>query len=150
MSSSKEIIKTVEDLGREKGISREILSDALYEAIVAATVKRIGKYLDESLNINLLYDKLKESIKNNTVYHINELFDKYNAYDTDIDTNKLVLYRYDVSACISHSILLDKAVYNGSKKFCIIYDKYSADKLIKYKNLITNIDGLFYGELNGI
>ncbi len=40
MSSSKEIIKTVEDLGREKGISREILSDALYEAIVAATVDR--------------------------------------------------------------------------------------------------------------
>ncbi|MDE7033662.1 MAG: hypothetical protein K2O68_01600, partial [Mucispirillum sp.] len=112
--------------------------------------KTVYKYLDESLNINLLYDKLKESIKNNTVYHINELFDKYNAYDTDIDTNKLVLYRYDVSACISHSILLDKAVYNGSKKFCIIYDKYSADKLIKYKNLITNIDGLFYGELNGI
>ncbi len=53
MSSSKEIIKTVEDLGREKGISREILSDALYEAIVAATVKRIGKYLEPEVTVDL-------------------------------------------------------------------------------------------------
>ena len=112
--------------------------------------KTVYKYLDDGLNINLLYDKLKESIKNNTVYHINELFDKFDACDTDVDTNKLVLYRYDVSAVSSNSILLDKAVYNGSKKFCNIYDKHTADKLIKYKNLITNIDGLFYGELNGI
>lgn len=53
MSSSKEIIKTVEDLGREKGISREILADALYEAIVAATVKRIGKYLEPEVTVDL-------------------------------------------------------------------------------------------------
>ena len=53
MSSSKEIIKTVEDLGREKGISREILSDALHEAIVAATVKRIGKYLEPEVTVDL-------------------------------------------------------------------------------------------------
>ena len=52
MSSSKEIIKTVEDLGREKGISREILADALHEAIVAATVKRIGKYLEPEVESN--------------------------------------------------------------------------------------------------
>ena len=53
MSSSKEIIKTVEDLGREKGISREILADALHEAIVAATVKRIGKYLEPEVSVDL-------------------------------------------------------------------------------------------------
>ena len=53
MSSSKEIIKTVEDLGREKGISREILADALHEAIVAATVKRIGKYLEPEVTVDL-------------------------------------------------------------------------------------------------
>lgn len=53
MSSSKEIIKTVEDLGREKGISREILADALHEAIIAATVKRIGKYLEPEVTVDL-------------------------------------------------------------------------------------------------
>ncbi|MDT3694242.1 MAG: hypothetical protein ROM03_07500, partial [Mucispirillum sp.] len=84
-----------------------------------------------------------------TIYHINKLFDKYGVCDADVNTDKLILCRYDVSAG-SNSILLDKAVYNGSKRFCIVYDKYTEDKLIKYKNLITNIDGLFYGELNGI
>ena len=53
MSSSKEIIKTVEELGREKCISREILADALHEAIVAATVKRIGKYLEPEVTVDL-------------------------------------------------------------------------------------------------
>ena len=53
MSSSKGIIKTVEDFGREKGISREILADALHEAIVAATVKRIGKYLEPEVTVDL-------------------------------------------------------------------------------------------------
>lgn len=112
--------------------------------------KTVYKYLDENLNINLLYDKLRESIKSNTIYHINELFDKYGVCETDMNTDKLVLCRYDVSLSSSNSILLDKAVYKGSKKFCIIDNKNIADRLIKYKNLITNIDGLFYGELNGI
>lgn len=53
MSSNKEIIKTVEDLGREKGISRDILTEALHEAIVAATVKRIGKYLEPEVTVDL-------------------------------------------------------------------------------------------------
>lgn len=53
MSSSKEIIKNIEDLGREKGISREILSEALHEAIVAATVKKIGKYLEPEVTVDL-------------------------------------------------------------------------------------------------
>ncbi len=53
MSSSKEIIKNIEDLGREKGISREILSEALHEAIIAATVKKIGKYLEPEVTVDL-------------------------------------------------------------------------------------------------
>ena len=81
---------------------------------------------------------------------VNELYDKYGDCGIDINTEQLVLYRYDVLLRNSNSILLDKAIYNGSKKFCIVYNKTIADKLIKYKNLITNIDGLFYGELNGI
>lgn len=112
--------------------------------------KTVYRYLNESLNTNLLYDKLKVSIKNNTIYHINKLFDKYGVCDADINTDKLILCRYDVSLSSSNSILLDKAVYKGSKKFCIIDNNNIADRLIKYKNLITNIDGLFYGELNGI
>ena len=112
--------------------------------------KNLYKYLDESVYINLLYDKLRENIKNNIIYNINKLFEKYGINDAYINTEKLVLFRYDVLINSSNNILLDKAVYNGSKKLCIVYDKYTADKLIKYKNLITDIDGLFYGELNGV
>ena len=98
--------------------------------------KTVYKYLDESVN--------------NIIYNINKLFEKYGINDAYINTEKLVLFRYDVLINSSNNILLDKAVYNGSKKLCIVYDKYTADKLIKYKNLITDIDGLFYGELNGV
>lgn len=53
MSSSKEIIQNIEELGREKGVSREILAEALKDAIVAATVKRIGKYLEPEVTVDL-------------------------------------------------------------------------------------------------
>ena len=113
-------------------------------------IKNAPKKLYAKGNINLLYDKLRENIKNNIIYNINKLFEKYGINDAYINTEKLVLFRYDVLINSSNNILLDKAVYNGSKKLCIVYDKYTADKLIKYKNLITDIDGLFYGELNGV
>lgn len=53
MSSSKEIIQNIEELGREKGVSREILAEALKDAIVAATVKKIGKYLEPEVTVDL-------------------------------------------------------------------------------------------------
>lgn len=53
MSSSKDIVKFVEELGREKGISREILAEALREAIFAAVVKKIGKYLEPEITLDL-------------------------------------------------------------------------------------------------
>ena len=53
MISSKEFIKAAEDLGREKGISRDILTQALYEAILAATYKKIGKYLEPELSVDI-------------------------------------------------------------------------------------------------
>lgn len=51
--SNIEIIKFVDELGREKGISREILTEALKEAITAAAVKRIGKYLEPEVELDL-------------------------------------------------------------------------------------------------
>lgn len=53
MSSSKEFIQNVEELGREKGVSREILAEALKDAIVAATVRKIGKYLEPEVTVDL-------------------------------------------------------------------------------------------------
>lgn len=53
MISSKEFIKAAEDLGREKGISRDVLTQALYEAIVAATYKKIGKYLEPEVSVDI-------------------------------------------------------------------------------------------------
>lgn len=112
--------------------------------------KALYKYINNDLDIDLLNLILKESIRKNIVYSISGLFDKYGLCSVDKNTEHLVLCRYDVEYVGSNKILLDKAIYNGDKKICIIYSKYKADKLIKYKNLITNIDGLFYGELNGI
>ncbi len=110
--------------------------------------KTLYRYLDKNIDINLLYHKLKESIKSNVLYTINDLFNKYGLCCAD-NTENLVLCRYDKVYNGNNKILLDKAVYNGSKEICIVYNKYIADKLIKYKNLITNIDGLLNGELNG-
>ncbi len=51
--SNIEIIKFVDELGREKGISREILTEALKDAITAAAVKRIGKYLEPEVELDI-------------------------------------------------------------------------------------------------
>lgn len=56
MSSSKEIIQVAEELGREKGIARELIAEALKEAITAAAVKKmgsIGKFLEPEVEIDL-------------------------------------------------------------------------------------------------
>ncbi|MDR2884381.1 MAG: transcription termination factor NusA [Deferribacteraceae bacterium] len=50
---SKELTRVVDELGREKGISREILTAALQDAVGAAVAKRIGKYLEPEINIDL-------------------------------------------------------------------------------------------------
>ncbi len=51
--SSREIVKFVDELGRDKGISRDILTEALREAIFAAVTKRIGKYLEPEVELDL-------------------------------------------------------------------------------------------------
>lgn len=114
--------------------------------------KALYKYLNLNLNENspLLELKLQESIKNSIIYNIGDLFNKYGVCSSGVYTESLVLCRHDVVYDGMNKILLDSKTYKGSREICIIKNKYQADKLIKYKNLITNIDGLFYGELNGI
>ena len=51
--SNKEIVKFLDELGREKGVSRDILADALREAIFAAVTRRIGKYLEPEVELDL-------------------------------------------------------------------------------------------------
>ncbi|MDE7169842.1 MAG: transcription termination/antitermination protein NusA, partial [Mucispirillum sp.] len=53
MSVSREIMKNAEELGREKGVSREVLTEALREAMTAAAVKRIGRYLEPEVDVDL-------------------------------------------------------------------------------------------------
>ncbi len=48
-----DIVKFVDELGRDKGISREILTEALRDAILAAVNKRIGKYLEPEVELDL-------------------------------------------------------------------------------------------------
>jgi N utilization substance protein A len=50
---SKELTKVVDELGREKGISREILCDALREAILAAVARKIGKLLEPDVEVDI-------------------------------------------------------------------------------------------------
>jgi N utilization substance protein A len=58
---SRELTRVVDEIGREKGISREILSAALEDAIAAAAAKRIGKYLEPEINVDI--DRGEISIK---------------------------------------------------------------------------------------
>lgn len=51
--SNKEIVKFLDELGREKGVSRDILAEALKEAIFAAVTRRIGKYLEPEVELDL-------------------------------------------------------------------------------------------------
>ncbi|MCD8554175.1 transcription termination factor NusA [Seleniivibrio sp.] len=50
---SKELTKVVDELGREKGISRDILCDALREAILAAVARKIGKLLEPDVEVDI-------------------------------------------------------------------------------------------------
>jgi N utilization substance protein A len=49
----RELAKVADELGREKGVSREILAEALKEAIVAAVGRKIGKYLEPEVVVDL-------------------------------------------------------------------------------------------------
>ncbi len=51
--SSRELVKVVDEIGREKGMPRDVLTTALQDAISAAVAKRIGKYLEPEINIDL-------------------------------------------------------------------------------------------------
>ena len=50
---SRELAKVADELGREKGISKKVLIEALREAIVAAVEKKRGKYGEPEVNIDL-------------------------------------------------------------------------------------------------
>lgn len=53
MSGNRELVRVIDEIGREKGISRDILAAALTDAIAAATAKRIGKYLEPEIELDL-------------------------------------------------------------------------------------------------
>lgn len=50
---SRELAKVADELGREKGLGKKVLVNALKEAIIAAVEKRIGKYGEPDVNIDL-------------------------------------------------------------------------------------------------
>ncbi|WP_273264688.1 transcription termination factor NusA [Flexistipes sinusarabici] len=50
---SRELAKVADELGREKGLSRDDLKNALTESIVAAAAKRIGKYGEPEVSVDL-------------------------------------------------------------------------------------------------
>jgi len=50
---SRELAKVADELGREKGISREILTDALHDAIGAAVARKIGKLSEPDIEVDL-------------------------------------------------------------------------------------------------
>ncbi|MGE4318054.1 MAG: transcription termination factor NusA [Deferribacterales bacterium] len=82
---SKELTKVVDELGREKGISRDILCDALRESILAAVARKIGKLLEPDVIVDIdkgiidimLPKEVCESVDDKwTEVHIDEA-DKY-------------------------------------------------------------------------
>lgn len=50
---SRELTKVTDEIGREKGISREVLSNALREAILAAVARKIGKLIEPDVDVDL-------------------------------------------------------------------------------------------------
>ena len=58
---SRELVRAVDEIGRDKGIPKDVLSAALKDAIAAAAAKRIGKYLEPEIELDL--DKGEIDIK---------------------------------------------------------------------------------------
>ncbi|ADD68116.1 NusA antitermination factor [Denitrovibrio acetiphilus DSM 12809] len=50
---SKELTKVVDEIGREKGIARELLQEALEESIFAAVARKIGKLLEPDVFVDI-------------------------------------------------------------------------------------------------
>jgi N utilization substance protein A len=50
---SKELTKVVDEIGREKGIARELLCEALEESILAAVARKIGKLLEPDVEVDI-------------------------------------------------------------------------------------------------
>lgn len=50
---SRELVKVADELGREKGLSRKMLGEALKEAIITAVQKKIGKYGEPEVSVDL-------------------------------------------------------------------------------------------------
>lgn len=113
MSSSKEIIQNIEELGREKGVSREILAEALKDAIVAATVKRIGKYLEPEVTvdldrglINILIPKEVSESKESNWYEIT--MDEAKAYKDNPQYGDILMVPTTLEALGRQSALVAK------------------------------------------
>ena len=58
---SRELSRVADELGRDKGISREVLTAALKDAVAAAAAKKIGKYSEPEIDVDL--DRGEISIK---------------------------------------------------------------------------------------
>ena len=50
---SKELTRVVDEIGREKGIARELLQEALEESILAAVARKIGKLLEPDVTVDI-------------------------------------------------------------------------------------------------
>jgi N utilization substance protein A len=50
---SRELAKVADEIGREKGINKELISNALKESIYAAVIKKIGKYGEPEIDIDI-------------------------------------------------------------------------------------------------
>lgn len=59
---SRELAKVADELGREKGLSKKNLTDALRESILAAVEKKIGRYGEPDIKIDLEKGSIEISI----------------------------------------------------------------------------------------
>lgn len=50
---SRELAKVADEIGREKGINKELISNALKESIYAAVIKKIGKYGEPEIKVDM-------------------------------------------------------------------------------------------------
>lgn len=50
---SRELAKVADEIGREKGINKELISNALKESIYAAVIKKIGKYGEPEIKVDI-------------------------------------------------------------------------------------------------
>jgi N utilization substance protein A len=131
---NRELVKSVDELSREKGISRQALTEALHSALAAAIAKKIGKYLEPDIEVDLDRGEINISIPKEVtetdVSNWDEItIEEAKKYKEDPQLGDMLMVPIDVADLGIQAALVAKQRLQEKLKEAekqAIYDEYNA------------------------